>query len=81
MKEIFAKRLKSARQLSEMSQDNLVQAMDGIVSKNAISKYERGQMMPNSTVLIKLAKALNVKPDYFFRPIGIEIQKVDFRKI
>ena len=76
MKEIFAKRLKSARQLSEMSQDNLVQAMDGIVSKNAISKYERGQMMPNSTVLIKLAKALNVKPDYFFRPTRI---RVNFR--
>lgn len=66
MKELFAKRLKNARLLSAMSQDNLVEAMGGIVSKNAISKYERGQMMPNSSVLIKLAKALDVKPDYFF---------------
>ena len=80
MKELFAKRLKSARLLSAMSQDNLVEAIGAIVSKNAISKYERGQMMPNSSVLIKLAKALNVKPDYFFRPLGAEISNIEFRK-
>ena len=38
MKEIFAKRLKSARQLSEMSQDDLVQAIGKIVSKG-ISRH------------------------------------------
>lgn len=80
MKEIFAKRLKSARLLSAMSMDKLVEAMGGIVSKNAIAKYERGEMMPNSSVLIALAKALSVKPDYFFRPFSVEIGKVDFRK-
>lgn len=80
MKELFAKRLKSARMLSAMSQDDLVEAMNAIVSKNAISKYEKGQMMPNSAVLIKLAKALKVKPDYFFRPLGEEITNIEFRK-
>ncbi|BDS14651.1 helix-turn-helix domain-containing protein [Aureispira anguillae] len=80
MKETFGKRLKSARLLSLMSQDNLVSAIDGIVSKNAISKYERGEMMPNSKVLIKLAFALSVKPDYFFRPFTVEIESVEFRK-
>ncbi|MCG2462891.1 XRE family transcriptional regulator [Flavobacteriaceae bacterium F89] len=80
MKELFAKRLKSARLLSAMSQDNLVKAMDALVTKNAISKYERGLMMPNSAVLIKLAQALNVKPDYFFRPLGAEIGNIEFRK-
>ncbi len=80
MKEIFAKRLKSARLLSAMSMDKLVAAMDGIVSKNAIAKYERAEMMPNSAVLIALAKALFVKPDYFFRPFAVEIGNVEFRK-
>ncbi len=80
MKEIFAKRLKSARLLSAMSMDKLVDAMGGIVSKNAIAKYERGEMMPNSSVLIELAKALSVKPDYFFRPFAVEIGNVEFRK-
>ena len=80
MKEIFAKRLKNARLLSAMSMDKLVDAMGGIVSKNAIAKYERGEMMPNSSVLIELAKALSVKPDYFFRPFAVEIGNVEFRK-
>lgn len=80
MKVIFAKRLKSARLLSAMSMDKLVEAMGGVVSKNAIAKYERGEMMPNSAVLIALAKALSVRPDYFFRPFTVEIGSVEFRK-
>jgi Zn-dependent peptidase ImmA (M78 family)/DNA-binding XRE family transcriptional regulator len=80
MNEIFAKRLKNARLMAALSQDNLVEAIGKAVSKNAIAKYERGLMLPNSTVIIALAKALGVKPDYFFQPFGVEIAKVDFRK-
>ncbi len=80
MKEIFSKRLKSARTMAALSQDKLVEKMDNIVSKNAISKYERGQMMAESNVLLALSKALNVKLDYFFRPFTVEIEKVEFRK-
>jgi len=69
MKEIFSKRLKSARSMAALSQDKLVEKMGNIVSKNAISKYERGQMMADSNVLLALSKALNVKLDYFFSPI------------
>jgi Zn-dependent peptidase ImmA (M78 family)/DNA-binding XRE family transcriptional regulator len=80
MKEIFSKRLKSARTLAALSQDQLVEKMGNIVSKNAISKYEKGQMMPDSAILLTLSKALNVKPDYFFRPFTVEIENVEFRK-
>lgn len=80
MKEIFSKRLKSARTLAALSQDELVKKMGNIVSKNAISKYEKGQMMADSNILLALSKALNVKPDYFFRPFTLEIEKVEFRK-
>jgi Zn-dependent peptidase ImmA (M78 family)/DNA-binding XRE family transcriptional regulator len=80
MKEIFSKRLKSARVLASLSQDQLVEKMENVVSKNAISKYEKGEMMADSTVLLALSKALNVKPDYFFRPFTVEIEKVEFRK-
>ncbi len=80
MKEIFAKRLKAARLLAGLSQDKLVDAIDHMVSKNAIAKYERAEMMPNSQVLIALAKALSVKSDYFFRPFTVEIGQVEFRK-
>lgn len=80
MKEIFSKRLKSARTRAALSQDQLVEKIGGIVSKNAISKYEKGEMMADSTVLLALAKALNVKVDYFFRPFTVEIENVEFRK-
>lgn len=80
MKEIFSKRLKSARTLAALSQDELVEKMGNIVSKNAISKYEKGEMMADGHILLALSKALDVKPDYFFRPFTVEIEKVEFRK-
>lgn len=40
---------------------DLVERMADIVSKQAISKYEAGKMLPNSTVLIKLSEVLGVK--------------------
>ncbi len=80
MKDVFAKRLRSARLRAGISQDQLVTSMDGLVSKNSISKYEKGLMMANVKVLIALAKALGVKTDYFFRPFTIEIKNVEFRK-
>lgn len=80
MKETFSKRLKSARTLAALSQDQLVEKMGNMVSKNAISKYEKGQMMPDSAILLALSNALKVKSDYFFRPFTVEIEKVEFRK-
>jgi Zn-dependent peptidase ImmA (M78 family)/DNA-binding XRE family transcriptional regulator len=80
MNDIFSKRLRSARILAALSQDDLVERMDHIITKNAISKYEQGKMMADSKILIALSKALNVKPDYFFRPYSVEIEKLEFRK-
>lgn len=80
MKEIFAKRLKSARTLAGLSQDELVQRMGDLVTKNAISKYEKGEMMADGKVLLALAQALDVKTDYFFRAFSVEIENIEFRK-
>ena len=80
MKEVFAKRLKSARLMASLSQEQLVKKMKGIVSKNAISKYEKGEMLPNSEVLIALSKALAVKTDFFYRDFSVSIENIEFRK-
>lgn len=80
MKEIFSKRLKSARIRAGLSMDELVERMGNTISKNAISKYEQGKMMADSKVMSSLAKALDIKFDYFFRPFSIEIGEIDFRK-
>ena len=80
MKEIFSKRLKSARVRAGLSQDQLVNKMDGLVSKNSISKYEKGLMMADVKILLALSKSLEVKTDYFFRPFTVEIKHIEFRK-
>ncbi|QZE15138.1 XRE family transcriptional regulator [Halosquirtibacter laminarini] len=80
MKDIFSKRLKNARIKQNLSLDKLSDSMDKIVSKNALSKYEKGEMLPNSNVLIKLSNILEVSIDYFFRPFEIVIDQLEFRK-
>lgn len=78
--EIFAARLKNARVMKGYSMDDLVSAMGNNISKMAISKYEKNQISPNSTVIISLAKALNQPVDYFFRPFTLQIESIKFRK-
>lgn len=78
--EIFALRLKNARTILGYSMDDLVSKMENKVSKTAISKYEKNQISPNSTVLIALSKALEQPVDYFFRPFTLNIETVKFRK-
>lgn len=80
--EIFAKRLKSARIMAGWSMDMLCEKMNNVISKQSISKYENGKMMPDSSVLISLADALQVDPNYFFRSFEYDLDKfeVSFRK-
>lgn len=84
--EIFAKRLLQARIKAKLSMEKLSALMsekaDVKITKQAISKYEKAMMMPNSTVLCALALTLNVDPDYFSRPFKFNIGdlKISFRK-
>lgn len=79
---IFAIRLKAARKMRDLSMDDLCRRMGNVVSKQSISKYENAKMMPDSTVLIKIAEALNLDVDYFFRPIKftVDSSSIMFRK-
>jgi len=77
---MFGERLKRARIKAGLSLEALSIKADKIVTKQAISQYEKDQKVPSSTVLVALAKALEVKLDYFFRNISVEIGQVDFRK-
>ncbi|MCF7920927.1 MAG: XRE family transcriptional regulator [Candidatus Cloacimonetes bacterium] len=74
MNEIFAKRFRSARLKSGLSLQALAERTDDTITRQAISKYEHGKAMPDSKKLIKLAKALDVKLEYFFRPVKTEVE-------
>lgn len=77
---IFGRRLNQARLIKGISMEELGQSVQPIVSRQAINKYEKGQSMPDSRMLISLGMALGVKPDFFFRPFTVEVDKVMFRK-
>lgn len=81
-KELFAKRLKQARQKAGLTMDSLSTKTGKEVSKQTISKYEAGKTMAGSGVLLKLSKALDVPVEYFFRPYSFDISEVEisFRK-
>lgn len=79
MKNLFCNRLKNARLMKGLSMEELSHSIQGVVSKQAISKYENGQMMPSSQVLDAIAKSLNLPTDYFFRQ-GIQIEQISFRR-
>jgi len=77
---IFGRRLNQARLIKGFTMEDLAQSVRPTVSRQAINKYEKGQSMPDSRMLISLGAVLGVKPDYFFRPFTVEVDKVMFRK-
>ena len=79
MNPVFPVRLKSARKMMGWSLQDLADNLGIPITKQALNKYESGQMKPGSDVLLALAKVLRVKPDYFLRE-PIELGPVEFRK-
>lgn len=63
--DIFSRRLRQARMMKGFSLEKLSQCVTPAITRQAINKYEKGLMMPDSRVLIALAAALGVKIDYF----------------
>jgi Zn-dependent peptidase ImmA (M78 family)/DNA-binding XRE family transcriptional regulator len=50
------------------------------LSHAAIKKYEDNEVTPSSDILIKLAKALNVRVEYFFRLEHFTLENIHYRK-
>ncbi|MDZ4168199.1 MAG: XRE family transcriptional regulator [Coriobacteriia bacterium] len=70
-------RIRQFRTARGYSLDDLASRMDPSVSKQALSKYEKGDATPRPTVLLSLASALGVRasqlasePEYDFRPVA-----------
>ena len=77
---IFGRRLSQARQMKGLSMEELGSLLTPAVSRQAINKYEKGMTMPDSRMLLEFGSALGVRPDYFFRPFTVEVDRVMFRK-
>ncbi|GAP09958.1 predicted Zn peptidase [Bellilinea caldifistulae] len=74
----IGQRIKQARKANNMSLRSLAEKAE--ISAMAISKYERDLDIPSSSVLLRLAQALNVSMDFLFRPYTISVRLQAYRK-
>ena len=72
-------RLKSARILSGLSLQELATKTNGVISQPSLSRYERGDTLPEPEKLRLLARAMGLSVDYFLRD-SVELGQVEFRK-
>ena len=77
----FAERFRSARLMKGLSLQDLANEIDNKVTKQALSKYEQGQVIPDSEMIGILADALEVRPDYFYSDTAVEFGEIEFRKL
>lgn len=81
MKEIFAERFKSARRMKGYSLQDLADVMGNQCSRQALYRYEKGEVIPDSHKIELLSKALGVDVGYFFRTTPVVLGDIEFRKL
>jgi Zn-dependent peptidase ImmA (M78 family)/transcriptional regulator with XRE-family HTH domain len=78
--EIVGQRLTAARARAGLSLRDLADAMESLVSAQAIGKYERGEMQPSPPVMRALGRALRVPEDYLRGRSEVRLESVEFRR-
>ncbi len=81
MKAVFAERFKSARLMKGFSLQDLADALDYKLSRQALHRYEKGEVIPDTEKINQLSKVLHVSPDYFFRTTKVELSEFEYRKL
>jgi len=77
----FAERLTTARKMAGLSLQELADKMHNQISKQAIHQFEQGKSKPEADTLLALAKALNVRLDFFFsNGQVVQFEKLEYRK-
>lgn len=71
--------LKNIRRMRGLTLDEVSQRLNGMVTKQAISKYERGLMNPSPMVLDALCKLYHSSPDFLLGRKPIVISSLSFR--
>lgn len=76
---MFGARLREIRLAKGYTLAELASAMDGQLTKQALSKYETGQSQPRPTTLVALARALGVKAADLLAEPDYEIKCLQYR--
>lgn len=77
----ITQRLKNARMMRGLSLQDLSDRLENRISRQALHKYESGEVEPDNVMVQDIADALDLKPDYFYREHSIRIEEVSFRKL
>ena len=81
MKTIFAERFKSARLMNGFSLQDLADVLGNKLSRQALHRYEKGEVIPDAEKINLLSNALKVSPDFFFRSTKVELGEIEYRKL
>jgi Zn-dependent peptidase ImmA (M78 family) len=77
---MIGERLTQLRLAQNMTLEALAAKMGGIVTKQALSKYELNQAQPSPLILAKLSAALGVKANHLLSPSPITVKFIAYRK-
>lgn len=77
---MIGERLIQLRLAQNLTLEALSAKMGGMVTKQALSKYELNQSQPSPLVLAKLSAALGVKANYLLSPPPITVKFIAYRK-
>src|SRR3990167_5051504 len=75
---MLGERIQRARKALGLSLRDLGEQI--ALSHAAVKKYEDNVVTPSSDVLLKLAKALHVRVEYFFRPELFTLNNIQYRR-
>lgn len=67
--------------MNGFSLQDLADALGGALSRQALHRYEKGEVIPDAEKINMLSKALNISPDYFFRTTKVEFSDIEYRKL
>jgi Zn-dependent peptidase ImmA (M78 family)/DNA-binding XRE family transcriptional regulator len=77
---MLAQRLKQLRLARGWSLEELSDFIGGLVTKQALSKYEKGLSQPSMKVVVKIAEIFNVKTAHLFAEPEVQVQLLAYRK-
>jgi Zn-dependent peptidase ImmA (M78 family) len=77
---MIRQQLRQLRLARGLSLEALAQQMGGVVTKQALSKYEQGKANPTPIILTKLATALGVKAADLVRKQNFSVEFIAYRK-
>src|SRR5665811_1761755 len=77
---ILGDRLRQLRAARGLSLEELSAALGGIVTRQALWKYEKGKAQPSAAVLSRLERVLDVRSAYLWRQPPVDVRFIAYRK-